>query len=294
MNPTATTWHVADSGWNSASNSSGGNDGWFPLVGKHFHYFGPPCSAARCQPWDITSRLGGCRKSSPRNTLKEQGWKNGMFKLSVIRELINKEALPCKTPINRTRPPALRWVLRSGVESSAGSQLPSSNSIIFWVLKVLEYLLKFLDGLFSEHQVYSFDLLPTVQKQTSPALHVPLNKVSLPLFPLEKKTEQWHEIVGKRKVCKCYFLQLKLIFKVHLKWAWGFHTTQLPLCETVLSSPQCQMLRQMVRAKVGLWNCSGNLLLLISTNGSPINPTRNKDIGRSGKFKGFGLATTVT
>lgn len=83
LNLISSTWHILDSGWNSDLNSSSGNDGWFPLVSKHFHYFRPPCSPSHCQPWDITSHLRECQKSyrnsccsSTRDTLKEQGGKN--------------------------------------------------------------------------------------------------------------------------------------------------------------------------------------------------------------------------
>lgn len=91
LNLISSTWHILDSGWNSDLNSSSGNDGWFPLVSKHFHYFRPPCSPSRCQPWDIASHLRECQKSyrnscrsSARDTLKEQGWKKYVFSIKSL------------------------------------------------------------------------------------------------------------------------------------------------------------------------------------------------------------------
>lgn len=94
LNLISSTWHILDSGWNSDLNSSSGNDGWFPLVSKHFHYFRPPCCPSHCQPWDITSHLRECQKSyrnsccsSTTDTLKEQGEKitSSALRLSSLK-----------------------------------------------------------------------------------------------------------------------------------------------------------------------------------------------------------------
>lgn len=90
----------------------------------------------------------------------------------------------------------------------------------------------------------------------------------------------------KRNVCKCYFLQIRLIFKVHLKLASGFkrswflHHSAAPLQNHPLISQMSDIAADGER-KVGPWNCSWNLLLLMSTNGSSTKPTGNKDMGRS-------------
>lgn len=147
---------------------------------------------------------------------------NGVFKLSVIQKLINKEVLPCKTALNKICQPALHWVLQylSGVHwIKWKSQFLSSTSITVWApgteistevpgwrLRLISWFLSVRSPLqktfFSEgwckrrddiHQEWmtTADLVGLKTSLSSTSYSIK-KKVSSPLFSLEDKIKRWH------------------------------------------------------------------------------------------------------